>query len=93
MTDKEKNDYPSHETTGGYIKTLPYKDAWAVWKRQCSKENWDKVLALPNFDAAIFEEITGIKCEDNSEAKQKAAELRKKADELLASAKELESSL
>ena len=93
MTDKEKKDYPSHETTGGYVKTLSYKEAWAVWKRKCSKENWEKVLTLPNFDAVIFEEITGLKVEDNSEAKQKAQQLEDEAAKLLQHAKELRSSL
>lgn len=93
MTDEEKKANPSHETTGGYIKTLSYKEAWAVWKRKCSKENWEKVLALPNFCPKIFEEITGIKVEDNSEAKQKAQQLEDEAAKLLQHAKELRSSL
>ena len=93
MTEKEKAENPSHKTTGGYLKTITYREAWAVWKRKCTPENWQKVLALPNFDAAIFEEITGIKVEDNSEAKQKAKQLREKAGELLTQAKALEESL
>ncbi len=93
MTDEEKIVNPTHETTGGYIKKLSYKDAWAVFWRKTSAENKKKVLALPNFDAAIWEEITGIKVEDNSEAKKKAQELREQADSLLAKAKELEASL
>ena len=93
MTKEEKKEFPTHETTGGYLKTLTYKEAWAVWKRKCTPENWKKLLALPNFDPQIFEEITGIKVDDNSEAKKKTTELRVKADELLAQAKLLESSL
>jgi len=93
MTAEEKKENPTYETTGGYIKVLSYKDAWTVWKRKCTPENWQKVLALPNFDPQIFEEITGIKVEDNPEAKQKAKQLREKADELLKQATELEQSL
>ena len=93
MTAEEKKAFPSHATTGGYVKTLEYKDAWSVFWRNTPESNKKKILALPNFDAAIFKEITGIDVEVNSEAKDKAIELRKKADELLKSAEALEASL
>ena len=93
MTDEEKKEYPSHKTTGGYIKKLDYKQAWSIWKRKCSDDNWQKVLNLPNFDADIWKEITGIDVETNDASKKKATELRKKADELLKHATELEQSL
>ena len=67
MTDKEKTKNPTHETTGGYIKKLSYKDAWAVFWRKTSDENKKKVLALPNFDKIIFREITGIEVDDVKE--------------------------
>jgi hypothetical protein len=93
MTDDEKKEFPTYKTTGGYIKTLAYKEAWAVWKRKTSKENWEKVLALPNFSWEVFTSITGIEIDDSSESKKKVVELREKADELLAQAKALEASL
>ena len=93
MTDEEKAENPTHKTTGGYIKKLSYKDAWAVFWRKTSDENKKKVLALPNFDASIFEEITGIRIDDHSEAKKKAQELEDEAQKLLDKAKELRSSL
>ena len=93
MTDEEKKAFPTHETTGGYIKKIEYKEAWSVFWRKTSESNKAKILALPNFDAAIFKTITGIDVGQNSEAKQKAKELRMKADELLKSAEALESSL
>ena len=60
MSDDDKQAHPQHETTGGYLKTLDYKDAW--------RESWDNasdydrrlVLKLPNFDNAVFREISGI---------------------------------
>jgi len=60
MTDKEKIDYPYYVTTDGYVRNIPYKEAFAN-----SWNNWnDKVRQyfkdLPNFDAAIFFDITGI---------------------------------
>ena len=93
MTTEEKKEFPSYKTTGGYLKKLEYKDAWGVFWRKTTEENKKKVLSLPNFDASIFKEITGIDVNQNSEAKQKAIELRKKADELLKSAEALETSL
>ena len=93
MTAKEKEDYPTYKTTGGYLKKLSYKEAWAVWRRKTSDENWQKVLALPNFDWEIFTSITGIEPEVNSEASRKAKELEEEAEKLLTKAKELRASL
>lgn len=60
MTDAEKEAHPSHETTGGYLKTFTYKEAWSnAWKNAGDdQKRW--FLELPNFDADIFFEITGI---------------------------------
>ena len=60
MTTAEEKENPSFKTTGGYLKTYKYKDAF--------KKSWDnaetsdrlKVFDLPNFDADIFKEISGI---------------------------------
>jgi hypothetical protein len=60
MTDKEKEENPSYKTTGGYLKTLKYKEAWAVFWRKTDEKNRQKFLKLPNFDAKIFKEITGV---------------------------------
>lgn len=71
MTDDEKNKYPGWEVRGGYLKTIPMTEAWKnAW------HNWDddskKVFtSLPNFDAKIFEEITGIKVKDAKRTKGK----------------------
>jgi len=44
-------------------KTLSYENAWEeVWKT-ASKEFKDWVKNLPNFDAELFEKITGVKFE------------------------------
>ncbi len=61
MTDEEKTKYPSYKTTGGYLKDIPYKEAFTnAW------HNWDNAAreaftSLPNFDAEIFYNITGVK--------------------------------
>ena len=65
MTDEEKAKYPDHEATGGYLKSIKISDTdkqeW--WDSLKSKER-EAVKALPNFDADIFYECTGIKVGD-----------------------------
>ena len=60
MTDKEKKEVKDWKTTGGYLKTLTYKEAWAEYWSKANKEEKDFFLNLPNFNADIFKEITGI---------------------------------
>jgi hypothetical protein len=57
MTDKEKKENPSFFVASGYLKTISYKEAW----KNCPKEVLDQIKQLPNFNASIFEEISGIK--------------------------------
>lgn len=61
MTDEEKAAHPEHETTGGYLKSIPFKDACALMWQNLSEDEKSKVLEIPNFDADIFYRITGIK--------------------------------
>jgi hypothetical protein len=44
----------------GMLKTLTYKEAWAEYWTRASEEDKNWFMDLPNFDAGIFEEITGI---------------------------------
>lgn len=74
MTEEEKEENPTYKTTGGYTKRVEYKEAWAIFWRKTSEENKQKFLALPNFDAAIFKEITGIDVAQ-SDTQKKAQEL------------------
>ena len=60
MTDDEKKANPEHETCGGYLKTFGYKEAWSNFWKDTTEDNRQKFLNLPNFDATIFKEITGI---------------------------------
>ena len=60
MTDEEKAAHPEHETTGGYLKTIPLKEACAMmWERLSNKEK-KAVRNIPNFNAKLFKKITGI---------------------------------
>ena len=61
MTNEEKTNNPKAETTGGYLKTIPIKEAWKNAWNNWSEEYKKVFLDLPNFNAYIFEEITGIK--------------------------------
>ena len=61
MTDEEKTAYPTHETTGGYLKKFDESECGQIWWNNLSEHDRDIVRALPNFDADIFEDITGIK--------------------------------
>jgi len=61
MSEEEKAAHPEHVTTGGYLKTVPFHEACQMmWENLTSSEKAE-VRKIPNFDAAIFEEITGIK--------------------------------
>ena len=61
MSDEEKENYPSYETTGGYLKSIPLKEAWSNFWNNLSDDKKQLFLDLPNFDADKFEEITGIR--------------------------------
>ena len=61
MTEEEKAAHPEHETTGGYLKSIPFKDACALMWKNLSDDDKRKVMEIPNFDADIFYHITGIR--------------------------------
>ena len=60
MTDEEKKENKSHETTGGFLREVSLKQAWINMWGNLSKNDKDVFISLPNFDWAIFTEITGI---------------------------------
>ena len=60
MTDEEKAAHPEAETTGGYLKERTTADNARKWWARLSADDRNVILSLPNFDAAIFKEITGI---------------------------------
>lgn len=61
MTDKEKIKHPKAFVTEGYLKVFEYKEAWANLWKELSTAQKNSFKSLPNFDSAIFEDITGIK--------------------------------
>ena len=60
MTVQEKKDNPKAKVMEGYLKVIPYKEAWLNFWVNATKETRELFLRLPNFDAKIFKEITGI---------------------------------
>ena len=60
MTDEEKAAHPEAETTGGYLKKRTTADNARKWWAGLSADDRNIIFSLPNFDAAIFKEITGI---------------------------------
>jgi hypothetical protein len=61
MNDEEKKANPKWETTGGYLKTIPMKEAWQNFWHNLNDESKALFTSLPNFDINIFYEITGLK--------------------------------
>lgn len=61
MSKEEKENHPKWETADGYLKTISIKEAWANFWHNQNEKNKKVFTSLPNFDAKIFEEITGIK--------------------------------
>ena len=63
MTDEEKKLHPECKTTGGYLKELDKSECNQIWWDSLSDMERNIIRNIPNFDEAIFEEITGIKIE------------------------------
>ena len=60
-TDEERAADKAKELIGGYLKQYSYKEACANWWSALSDEAKATIQQIPNFDAAKFEKITGIK--------------------------------
>ena len=60
MTDQEKSDHPSYETTGGYLKKRDSSKAYQAWWDSLNSDQKLIIREIPNFDAKKFEKITGI---------------------------------
>ena len=64
MSEEEKASHPEHETLGGYLKSIPFKDACKLMWDKLTDDEIQAVKDIPNFDADIFYRITGIKVEE-----------------------------
>lgn len=65
MTDEEKAAHPEAKTTDGYLKILDNSKCAVIWWRGLSNEQKTIITAIPNFDKAIFKEITGIDVDED----------------------------
>ena len=64
MTDEEKTANPTYETTGGYLKVLDESECGQLWWGSLSDFQKNYIRSIPNFDAEIFEQCTGIKVDE-----------------------------
>ena len=69
MSDKEKEENPTYKTTKGYLKVYDYKEAFQASYAKASDEEIEQLKALPNFDAEVFKEISGIDIRDRDKVK------------------------
>ena len=63
MTDEEKSLNPTYETTGGYLKVLDESESSQLWWNGLSDPQKDSIKEIPNFDAEVFFQCTGIRVE------------------------------
>ena len=61
MSEEEKAEHPAYETTGGYIKVMEKSESGQLWWNDLPDDKKAVIKSLPNFDAGIFEQCTGIK--------------------------------
>ena len=63
MTEEEKSKYPTYKITGGYLKKIDQieiSEYRQLWWDKLSDVNKKIIKSLPNFDADVFKECTGI---------------------------------
>lgn len=60
MTEDERVAHPEYETTGGYLKIIDENECAQSWWDGLGGYEKSVIMSLPNFDARIFKECTGI---------------------------------
>jgi hypothetical protein len=61
MTDEEKAEHPEYVDIGGYLKSVKHEADRQKWWDELPASYKEVVMGLPNFDADIFFECTGIR--------------------------------
>jgi len=64
MTDEEKATHPTYETTGGYLKVLDESECGQLWWGSLSDRRKEIIKEIPNFDAEIFFQCTGVRVDE-----------------------------
>lgn len=75
MTESEKKDNPTYKTTGGYLKTYSYQEAFQRSYNMASRKEQLEIKNCPNFDAEKFYQISGIRIDEEP---QKEIEIDRK---------------
>lgn len=61
MTEKEKEEHPEYETTGGYVNTIAAtKEDKEKWWNDLAESDKEVIRALPNFDFDKFRQCVGF---------------------------------
>jgi hypothetical protein len=89
MTEEEKIEHDTYKTTGGYLKSYEYQEAWRRSWDNASDEDRRKTLELPNWNNELFLEISGIDVEKELSVKGKEYSLDEVANALGVDVKEL----
>lgn len=90
MNYKEKEDNPSYEITGGYLKVYEYQEAWRRSYDSATREEQLKIKDLPNFDKDKFKQISGIDIdEDTAKIIEIGGKTYKVSDELRSALEDL----
>ena len=77
MTNEEKDSNPTYKTTGGYLRIYEYKEAWKKSWDGATDECKELLYKLPNFDADVFFEISGIDVRISKEEEEKAMQKKR----------------
>ena len=64
MSDTEKEAHPEVKTTGTFLRIVDNPDVQNWWV-SLSDDDKKAILSIPNFDKAIFKEITGVDVDKN----------------------------
>ena len=66
MTDEEKTVHPEYKTIGGYLKVSDKSECSQIWWDGLNNSQKKIIKSMPNFNESIFEEITGIKVDEQA---------------------------
>jgi hypothetical protein len=68
MSEEEKAANPSFSTCGGYLRKNDMREEWRKAYESATEEEIQMVRDLPNFDADVFEAITGLNLRVNTDS-------------------------
>lgn len=93
MTKSEKLKHRAYKTTGGFLKTIVATDEdRQAWWKTLPDVFKDSVKAMPNFDAKIFKQCTGIDVNKNTSDIKDTQEKEQKWSEEAVKAKDMSNS-